>query len=583
MYLRESSRRNKDGSKVTYLQLAHNERHPVTGVPVAKVIHNFGRASKVDKAALARLVSSISRVLGDTGATPVTSSEVEIVDSRRLGGAFVLDQMWERLGIGAALREAAKGRRLDAEAVERICFALVAQRCLKPASKLAAVRCVKERVALSDCPDFDDQAAYAAMDFLLAALPDISERIFSTTSNLLNLSCDVIFVDTTSTYFERDVADAEVDLDLARSAEERAEDKSTELAASPDAAGPEERATRRFNKYSKDHRPDLPQIVIGMAVTGEGVPVRCWTFPGNTSDQVIIRTIKDDLVGWMLNRVVWVADRGFNSLANRAYLQRGGGHYVVAEKLRHASGEAKEALARPGRYASVAGSLAVKEVRVGEGAREQRFVLCHNPEGAERDQQVRANLVAYLETQIDGSDEWTKSRRDELAGRLRTTPALWRLVRRLGDGRFRIDKAAIANEAKLDGKWLLRTSDDTLTPTDLALAYKQLLEVERGWRDMKGSLGLRPVFHHREDRIRAHVQLCWLGLLLMRVIENQTGDTWRNVRHELDRMHLVTMETSEGRVAQRSNTTPGQAEILRALDIAEPGRLLDFEVPTPHT
>jgi hypothetical protein len=579
VYLRESSRRNKDGSKVTYLQLAHNERHPVTGVPVAKVIHNFGRADKVDKAALARLVSSISRILDTTQAAgPIASSDVEIIDSRRLGGAFVLDQMWDRLGIGAALRSAAEGRRLDADTVERICFALVAQRCLEPASKLAAVRWARERVALVECPDFDDDAAYAAMDFLLAALPNIAERIFSTTSNLLNLSCDIIFVDTSSTYFERDVADAEADLGLAKSAEEAAKRR-----VDAEAPGPEERATRRFNKHSKDHRPDLPQIVLGMAVTAEGVPVRCWTFPGNTSDQVIIRTIKDDLAGWMLNRVVWVADRGFNSVANRAYLQRGGGHYVVAEKLRHASGEAKEALARPGRYASVAGNLQVKEVRVGEGAREQRFVVCHNPEGAQRDQRVRANLVAYLVTQIEGSDEWTKSRRDELAGRLRTTPALWRLVRRLNDGRFRIDKAAIANEAKLDGKWLLRTSDDTLTPTDLALAYKQLLEVERGWRDLKGSLGLRPVFHHREDRIRSHVQLCWLGLLLMRVIENETGDTWRNVRHELDRMHLVTMETAEGRVAQRSNVTSGQAEIFKALHITEPGRFLDFEVQQPHT
>ena len=98
---------------------------------------------------------------------------------------------------------------------------------------------------------------------------------------------------------------------------------------------------------------------------------------------------------------------------------------------------------------------------------------------------------------------------------------------------------------------------------------------------MKGSLGLRPVFHHREDRIRSHIQLCWLGLLLIRVIENGTGDTWRNVRHELDRMHLVTMETAEGRVAQRSATTSGQAEILSALSIPEPGRFLDFELPTP--
>lgn len=199
-------------------------------------------------------MSSISRVLGDTEATPVTSSDVQIIDSRRLGGAFVLDQMWDRLGVGSALRGAAKGRRLDAVTVERICFALVAQRCLEPASKLAAVRWARERVALVDCPDFDDQAAYAAMDFLLAALPEIAERIFSTTSNLLNLSCDIIFVDTSSTYFERDVADAEVDLDLAQSAKENAEVTESEL------SGPEERATRRFNKHSKDHRPDCRKL-----------------------------------------------------------------------------------------------------------------------------------------------------------------------------------------------------------------------------------------------------------------------------------------------------------------------------------
>ena len=156
-------------------------------------------------------------------------------------------------------------------------------------------------------------------------------------------------------------------------------------------------------------------------------------------------------------------------------------------------------------------------------------------------------------------------------------PALWRLVRRDDDGKFHIDKLAIAKEAKLDGKWLLRTSDQSLSAADLALAYKQLLEVERGWRDMKGSLGLRPVFHHQQDRIRSHIQLCWLGLLLIREIENGTGDTWRNVRNELERMQLVTMETKDGRFSQRTTITPRQAEILRDLKIKEPGRYLDFE------
>jgi len=205
-----------------------------------------------------------------------------------------------------------------------------------------------------------------------------------------------------------------------------------------------------------------------------------------------------------------------------------------------------------------------------------RFVICHNPEQAERDAQVRANLISHVESLIAGSDQWSARRRDELVGSLKTKPGLRRYLRRTKTGLLRIDKLAVKTEGHLDGKWLLRTSDPTLAPGDLAAAYKQLLAVERGWRDMKGHLGLRPVFHHREDRIRGHVQLCWLALLLIRVAENTTGDTWRNIRHELDRMHLVTLATTDGHVAQRSATTAGQKSILTSLDLPDPPKFFDF-------
>jgi transposase len=318
-----------------------------------------------------------------------------------------------------------------------------------------------------------------------------------------------------------------------------------------------------------------------MAVTAEGIPIRCWTFPGTTSDQQIIRRIKDDLAGWSLNRVVFVCDSGFTSSANRSYLSAGGGHYIVAERLRSASAEVRAALSRAGRYHVVDGHLEVKEVWVGDGARAQRFCVCHNPEVARRDQAVRANLVAHLEARLEGSDTWTKQRRDELVGELRTTPGLYRLLRRTKDAKLRIDQGRLADEARYDGKFLLRSDDDSLSPSDLALGYKQLSQVERGWRDLKGALALRPVFHHREDRIRAHVQLCWLALLLIRTIENACDDTWRNVRHELQRMHLVTYETSEGRVVQRTATTPRQRQIFAALDLAEPAQFQDFTLPEP--
>jgi hypothetical protein len=569
VYLRESRRRNKDGTVVSYLQLAHNERHPRTGSPVAKVIHNFGRADLVDREALRRLVASISRFLEpEQAVAAAAAAEVEVLDSRRMGGAWVLDRLWERLEIGAAVRRVAAGRRLNGEAAERVIFALAAQRALEPASKLAATRWVAERVFIEGCPGFSDDAAYRAMDFLLGALEDIAAEIFYSVAHLLNLDVDIVFAVTTSAYWEMEVA--------AELAETAAGDEDDQDSL------PEEEGARLFG-HSKDYRDDLPQVVIAMAVTRDGIPVRCWTFPGDTPDQKIIRKVRDDLGGWNLRRLVWVADRGFASAANRAYLARGGGHYIHAEKLRDTNREAAAALARQGRYRTVAGNLRVKEVWVparDAGARAERFVVCHNPEQAQRDQLVRSRLVSHLEGLIDGSDAWAQRKRDELAGSLKDKPGLRRFLRRTPRGLLRIDKAAIKREGGLDGKWLLRTNDDTLTSDDLAAAYKQLVAVERGWKDMKGALKLRPACHYREDRIRAHVQLCWLALLLIRVAETAAGDTWRNLRHELDRMHLVTLATADGQVAQRSAATPGQQAILHALDLREPPKFLDFTIET---
>jgi len=311
MYLRQTRRTNRDGSVVTYLQLAYNERDGLTGTPIAKVVHNFGRAEKVDRDALARLVTSISRFLTPEQAISAAhGAEVQIVGSRRMGGSWTLDRVWDRLGIGAAIRRVAAGRRLDGDAVERVVFALVAQRALEPGSKLAATGWVGHRVAIEGCPGFSDDGAYAAMDFLLEALGEVAGQIFASVAHLLNLDLDLIFVDTTSTYWEVDAADGLADL------EDTVDDDGVST--------PVEQGKRSFG-HSKDFRTDLPQVVIAMAVTSDGVPVRCWTFAGNTADTAIIRTVKDDLAGWNLHRMVWVADRGFASAANRAYLTRGGG------------------------------------------------------------------------------------------------------------------------------------------------------------------------------------------------------------------------------------------------------------------
>ncbi len=142
---------------------------------------------------------------------------------------------------------------------------------------------------------------------------------------------------------------------------------------------------------------------------------------------------------------------------------------------------------------------------------------------------------------------------------MKTKRGLARFLRTTADGLLRVDRAAVSVEAHLDGKYLLRSSDPTLSAEDIALGYKQLLQVERGWRDLKTTLDLRPVHHRREDRIHAHVLLCWLALLLIRIIEHETTDTWRNVRNELLRLHLATFTGPAGTCQQRTELTAANA------------------------
>jgi transposase len=551
MYLRTTTRRAADGSTVRYLQLAHNVWDPGTRRSKVRVLHHLGREDGLERDAIRRLIRSLSRVLEPGEALALAAPGLRVVESRPFGGAWLLDRLWERLGLPGILAKALRGRRRD-PLVERVLFALVANRALEPMSKLSGAAWVSEQVAIPRLAELDEDRCYRAMDWLLEVEGEVAEQVFWSVATLLDLEVDLLFFDTTSSYFETDAADP-----------------------------PSDGAPRGFRTYghSKDHRPDLPQVVIGLAVTRTGIPIRVWTWPGNANDQSLIRQVKDDLRAWKLGRVVWVADRGFDSAENRRYLQRGGDHYIVGEKLRGESAEAKAALARRGRYHTVAGNLEVKEVVIDQGTMRDRFVICRNPEEAERDAAVRSSLLEQLELLIAGSDQRSVVERDAIACRVRAKPGLARLLRVTSRGRLRIDRAAVAAEAHLDGKYLLRTSDPTLSAEDVATGYKQLVEVERAWRDMKTTLDLRPVFHRREDRIRAHVVLCWLSLLLIRVAETGTGDTWRTMRREMDKLHLVRLEGPAGEVLQRTETTRRQAAMLKALSLPEPPRVLGLTPP----
>jgi len=560
MYLRSTPRKNKDGSVVRYLQLAHNVWDPLAKRSKAQVIYNFGREDAQSRAAVERLVASLSRFLAPEAALASSAGEgFDFLDSRPLGGTWALDGLWRRLGIDALLRRALEGRRRDPSA-ERVLFSLVANRALAPSSKLAASRWVGEDVHIEGLPEVSDDACYRAMDWLCEIAPALEKEVFHAVASLLNLEVDLLFFDTTSTYFCADEADEPLPRD------ERGELTDTH-----------EQTVRyagfRTYGHSKDHRGDLPQVVIGMAVTREGIPVRVWSWPGNSADVSLLAQVKEDLREWTLGRVIWVADRGFASAENRRLLRRGDDAYIMAEKLRGGCPEAQAALAHAGRYREVAGNLRSKEVRI---SREERFVVAHNPEAAARDAAVRARLVARLEEMIAGSDALPATKRAELRGAISTKPGLARLLRTTPGGLLRLDAAAIKAEERLDGTYLLRCSDPALSAEEIALGYKQLWQIERAWRDMKRIIDLRPVYHRKEERIRAHVLLCWLALLLVRVAENACDDSWANLRRELERIKLGSFAGPTGSFSQRTELTAAQRAILAKLQLAEPPRISEL-------
>jgi transposase len=557
MYLRTTQRRNRDGSVVRYVQVAHNRR--VEGVTQAEVLLNLGREDRLDAEGLRRLVGSINRYLGEPGSGDVAEmagDALTVVESRPAGTAWLLDGLWRQLGVDTALAKVLGARRFTVD-VERVLFALVANRAVDPMSKLATAEWASNDVALPGIESMDEDQAYRAMDLLVAAdaQAEVQEAVFFAVADLLNLEVDLLFFDTTSTYFERD--------------------------SEEDDGG-----FRRYG-HSKDHRPDLPQIVIGLAVTREGIPVRVWCWPGNTNDQTVLPQVKDGLRGWRLGRVVTVVDRGFSSDANLAYLRRAGGHWIAGERMRDGSADALEALSRQGRYQTVRDNLRVKEVRLASTP-DKRWIVCHNPAEAERDKAQRDAAVARLEAELDtiakarardaAKAKKTRKKISDDAHRraecaLRDHRTLGRYLRQTPTGRLLIDRAAIRAEERLDGKYLLSTSDPDLTPEDLALGYKNLLEAERGFRDLKSTLELRPVFHRLEGRIRAHVLLCWLALLLVRVAERRCHTTWRRIATELGRVHAVTLTGSAGTVIQTTPPSDTAAGFLAACRIDPPPRI----------
>ena len=546
MYIRVTSRKNKDNSVVKYVQLAHNVRNPKTKTPQADVIHNFGRLDTLDMEAIRRLEASIRRFLGEESGNSSKAAELKFVSSRPMGGAWFLDQLWHKIGIDSILERQLKDRQYRI-GVERAIFTMVANRAIAPISKLKLEEWVPDQVFIPGLQSLDVQHCYRAMDFLLESQEVIEREVYHAVADLFNLEVDLLFFDTTSTYFEMDEWNDE-DEDL------------------------------KAPGHSKDSRPDLPQIVIGLAVTRDGIPIRSWVWPGNTSDMSVIPEVKRDLIGWKLGRVISVIDRGFSSEENLRILQRAGGHYIAGERLSAGKPVVEKALAHPGRFRRIRENLEVKEVTVGNGEARIRYVLVRNPSEAKRDAQTRNKHLERLKEKLAKLKELDGEAHTKAHCRLYSHIVYKKYLKIDTKGNLKINMKAVKEAEKLDGKYLIRTSDDTLSVEDIALGFKQLWEVERAFRTLKTTLELRPVYHRKDDRICSHVLLCWLSLLLVRLAEVQTKQTWATLRSELEKIHLIERESPDGKVFQRTELTKEQMSIFLTTKLPEPPRILDISL-----
>lgn len=531
-----------------YVQLCHNYRDKKTKASKTKVIYSFGRAEQLDVDAIRRLINSLSRLLPEEGSLPQNS---QYLGSRQLGGSWLLDQMWKRLEIDKTLTKLLKDRKYETP-VERLLFAMVANRALAPSSKLHMEHWVENETYIRDLPKVEVHQLYRAMDFLLEASENIQHDVFFSVANVFNLEVDLLFLDTTTTYFEIDGEDEDTD----------------------------EQDGFRKRGHGKDNHPELAQVVIAFAVTREGIPVRCWVWPGNTSDQSVVEEVKRDLNTWRLGRVVMVQDTGFNSNTNRRILQGAGGHYIIGEKLRLGpKGKLHDALKQKGKYRTLDNGLEIKEsILGGDSEARRRYIIIRNPKEAIRDQKKREDILRDVERKLQELKQLDGEPHEKAACALRSHKVFGRYIRQTKTGKLKLNKAKISTEAQLDGKYLVSTSDDGLSAEDVVLGYKQLAAIERVFRDLKHLIDIRPVNHRLADRVRAHVLLCWLAMLLIRVTENEVQQTWFQLKKILSTIQVGILKLPEGKVHQSNSLNPEQKAIFKGLKLDLPPKF--FQIRT---
>jgi len=535
--------RVKKSGKYQYLQIVENRKEK--GKVKQRVISTIGRMDQLQaKGRIETLIRSLSRFSEKTMLILSGQSDIS-ADTVKIGPVIIFERLWKESGIQKAIQRLLIGRRFEFD-VERAIFLTVLHRLMVSGSDRFCERWRRD-YRINGTEQLDLHHLYRAMTFLGESTDDqktatpftprcnkdlIEESIFIDQRNLFS-GLDLVFFDTTSIYFE--------------------------------GQGGETIGKRGF---SKDHRPDLKQMVVGAIIDDKGKPVCCEMWPGNTTDvKTLIPVIDRVRKRFGINSSCIVADRGMISADTIEELETRNIPYILGTRMRRVKKIKSDVLSRGGRYSEVypegltskdPSPLKVKEV-LHNG---KRYIVCMNTRQARKDAADREAIIASLKEQL-------KKGPKSLAGNKG-----YRKYLKIDKNSARVDTEKVKYESRFDGKWVLTTNTDL--PTEkTALKYKELWQVERVFRDVKTMLHTRPVHHQKDENIRGHVFCSFLALILRKELErrlNAAGHVfeWSDIKQDLKALQQVTVEENGKRLSIRSQCKGVCGKVFQSVGVAMP-------------
>lgn len=540
--------RQKQSGKNTYLQIVESKWE--NGRSKQNVIVTCGRLDVLQKTgkldSLLRSGLRFSEKLAVLDAH--RKGETSPVQTTRIGPDLVFGKLWKQLAIADVINSMLQDRKYEFP-VERAIYVTVLHRLFDPGSDRAAEKWYKN-YAIEKTQGLELHHFYRAMGWIGEPLSKkeqdgatpfsprcqkdkIEEQLFSRRRDLFS-KFDLVFFDTTSIYFEGEGG---------------------------------ETLGKRGN--SKDHRPDLKQMVVGIILDNEGNPVCSEFWPGNTTDvNTLVPIVKRLEKRFGIHRICIVADRGMISAKTLEEIQKQGWQYILGARMRKQKEVKQDVLVRAGRYQEVypkskdkkvPSPLKVKEVFVGDN----RYVVCHNEDQAHKDRKDREAIIESLQEALKRGDK-------SLVGNKG-----YRKFLKTRETTFEIDYKKCREEARYDGKWVLRTNTG-LSSKEVALKYKELWMVEAIFRSMKSLLQTRPIYHKCDETIRGHVFCSFLALLLRKEVQDQLGKRnwrdieWNDVIHDLEELQEIETVFSNKSFVLRSETKGVAGKVIQAVGATLP-------------